>query len=518
MRTRLLIICSLFAVWVPLTVLVTTGRLDRSELADVAAALEDPALHWSREDLYYFSATRARTPTVQRNQVAPRVYTNQDRIRVLLLGDSYAFGLGLRDPDRRLGERLEAELDARTAPGTFEVVTVARPDRSTYTHAAWSVAIQNQDFIDTELHPVDTRLTIPFDALVLGFVENDTVPTTADVSVPAALRARAPADAPTAYVDVDEYEVTYNGAKNPNMALFAPAAEIIAETVAPGPAVFAPLAINDAARELMDTIEPVFATAGFTIVDDRRAADLRARFTGLQLMVTGIDPHPNAALHAAYAADTADALVAALDPARVRAATAGASAPARPLVSNHLPIGLVHDGNDATATLTASATAVPPSPCEEYGVNSNYLVCDPDGTARALLKAPPTGNGGTGAGFSTAPQWVPCLPLGRPFAQVMFDSTLPDGVSIELVTATGDPHLALFLIGYDDAGFERLFPDGVLKPGTAHRVSLGTRAVRDEPVEIRGVALVRTNGPSCDVADATALVLPAFTLTVTRRG
>ena len=62
---------------------------------------------------------------------AERNLASDTRIgRILLVGDSYVFGTGIRRPEHRLGEQLASLLNAR-ATRSWEVINAGRPDRHT---------------------------------------------------------------------------------------------------------------------------------------------------------------------------------------------------------------------------------------------------------------------------------------------------------------------------------------------------------------------------------------------------
>jgi hypothetical protein len=54
--------------------------------------------------------------------------------RILLIGDSYAFGSGIDDPRHRVGDLLEEALNRAAAARRFEVIQAARPDTHTLHH------------------------------------------------------------------------------------------------------------------------------------------------------------------------------------------------------------------------------------------------------------------------------------------------------------------------------------------------------------------------------------------------
>jgi hypothetical protein len=94
-------------------------------------------------------------------------------IRVLVLGDSYTQGIGLRDLSQQWPRQL-AQLAAKASGQRVEVVSMSRGGTSTYTHAEWLRAIFNGDPASIDLSPEWFEpLRAPFDAVLVGYVAND---------------------------------------------------------------------------------------------------------------------------------------------------------------------------------------------------------------------------------------------------------------------------------------------------------------------------------------------------------
>ena len=76
--------------------------------------------------------------------------------RVLVIGDSYAFGAGIRRTQDRLGEQLAMRLDSATGTG-WEVINAGRPDRNTL----------------NEIATLDSTISYGPDVVILVYVFND---------------------------------------------------------------------------------------------------------------------------------------------------------------------------------------------------------------------------------------------------------------------------------------------------------------------------------------------------------
>lgn len=97
-----------------------------------------------------------------------------DIIRVLVLGDSFTEGIGLRDLSRQWVRQL-AQNAAKESGKRVEVVSLARGGTSTYTHAEWLRAIFANDPESIQVDPeLFGALRGPYDAVFVGYVVNDT--------------------------------------------------------------------------------------------------------------------------------------------------------------------------------------------------------------------------------------------------------------------------------------------------------------------------------------------------------
>jgi hypothetical protein len=512
MRKRAVSILALVLVW--LSVVVAVQQFDRDQVAEVLESVESAESAWMSEDLYLALAARDRgsMPSlggggVLAPQFSPVQYQNPARVRVLVLGDSFTVGTGLSDLDARWTVLLEEQLDARTAPGTFEVVALAHSGTSTFTHAAWAASLkagslpahepwsgaaESDDYSQLPFAWVSDadagQLFAPFDAVVVGFVDNDVRPGRQDRQIPAAYHRHVEAslgpDAVLeAYVPVESKD-SYDPDRNPNLAYLAPAAEEIAGLAPPGQALWVPLPFIEHERDEAARARPFFEASGFVAADTPTAERLVAGRDLVDLMVTPVDWHPNTALLHAYATDTANALWDMLPDDLVATAAASAVASLRPLVSNVLPADLEVDEETAGGYLRHLGG--PPSMCWEGAeVLSARSTCDGD-DPRFVFRD----------GTVRGAQFAPCAPLGRPYAQVMLDRSRTGEVTVDPLGSDW----AVWTLGYDDDGFEL-------------RTRLG---VADRPLSFtlgqtaRGFLLESRRSQDCNQAPPR---LPAFTAT-----
>jgi len=172
---RLLLLMGIVALWTGAIVYVQ----QRGGNIDPIVGRSAGFVHVSDDAGYWYSTYRHER---LRSGSGVQVYTAGEGgavIRVLVLGDSYTEGIGLRDLSQQWPRQL-ALLAAKASGLRVEVVSMSRGGTSTYTHAEWLRAIFNGDpaSIDPDgwfdLNPEWFEpLRPPFDAVLVGYVAND---------------------------------------------------------------------------------------------------------------------------------------------------------------------------------------------------------------------------------------------------------------------------------------------------------------------------------------------------------
>jgi hypothetical protein len=464
---RVAVAAAAAAVWVPVVLFaVHRADSDLSRLADLVSTANPES---AREDQYLEIDNWRRVHAGPPEQFSVAEYHNPQRLRILVLGDSFTYPTGLVDLDARWPKILESIMDAATAPGSFEVVSLAAPGASTFSHAEWVLALDTGSF---ETLPAGlgagAAFAMPFDAVVVGYFENDIFAGRYDTEVPQQLRDPLGPDAPRWYEHISaesEAAVVSGSMRNPNEVLLDPARRTIWSFAGSVPAVWVPLGTHPVHLRNAARVAPAFAEAGFVIAPTPHGDDLRARYDAESLMVSPTDLHAGTALLRSFAADAAAALFDVLDPVAVAAAVSGAIPPSRPSVSNMLPVGLSVASGVSSATVVHDPAAVAdPDDCTRSDTEPVLVECVHSG---GLLRTV----WDSGDADLAVPQLYPCFRLGRPFALVVFDGDLGSNASVSVIAGSG----VLFSYGYDPSGFEQFSELGPLTPGG--RITLASDSV-----------------------------------------
>lgn len=477
MRKKILLLVSIILAWSLLWVYVSNSDIkDKAEVDAVKRQVGNPADVWVREDLYYFTNNMIRrTNRLMELQVAPDRYRNPNRIRILVLGDSYTAGWGLTSLDSVWWRQLEFELDASTADGTFEVVALGSGGASLYTYAGWAQAIESGIYNTVALPGSDaTRLRENFDVVVLGYVENDIIANHDDSFI-------AEQDRPPEREEPRPRGVTTGEVVNPHQSYFESAPGVIKAAFDAPLNIWLPLTGSNPSTNPEFQWGSLFESAGWVLADNPSSRDTQARFNDTDLMVTPIDPHPGPRRHLSFAKDAARSLLENIDPDRLIAATSTAATTERSALSGYLPanLDLQEQGN---GWVVAHDGTVPPI-CVDAAAARDHGVKCLDGSKFKFFS-----NGNT-----YDPQWVGCATINQPHVQVMFSrSSIPLSISLTAPTV-GDLEAWALTINTDGSLGSRL-----LAPLSNTKVVL--------PPETRGV-YIASSQTGCPLSN---LAVPPF--------
>lgn len=516
MRRRY-IVGPIMGVWLIAAIFVLRGRETRDATVEITRAVTTASDAWWREDIYYHRINDRRMTLVQQPQTGEVAYENPERVRVLLIGDSFTYGTGLRDMDRRLGVVLEAMLDEATAEGTFEVVVIAYPGASTFTQASWLRKIR-----DTTSLPVSPNTNVlgnnrigngeklrePFDVVVVGYVLNDIFAGwgDSDIEIPEdyhveVRRTHGETSVLERYVDMYQ-DADEQGGNTPNDPYYPLAVRELRSFVGDKPALVMPLGIVEADRGAVDRSMDTFQKAGFTVVNEEASDSVRETTSAQQLMVTAVDMHPGTVLLQAYATDMSEAILASIPSARIAEAELRAEKSRPPLISNYLPLELSINERGTETEIAFDGKFEVEQRCEPYGLQGMpRLTCE--GGVTAMYGAD---------GTEWTMQYAPCVPLGRTFAQVMLHTGNLERIEVQLLRGET---VQLYSIEYTPSGEELFFNLGTLATGK----SIQLRGQNGSADGVRGIAIspidtTNGGGGGCTTQQPDPVRLAPFTMTI----
>jgi len=493
-RTRLILLLVLAIGWGGFWSFVDSGELrrDKEQRALSEFTAGDESLPWKIEHLFVVgSRVGDFESVVLRRARGDLRFGNENRLRVLVLGDSMTYGLGLSDTTARWPNLLEAELSAVFGDGNVEVVTLARPGSSLFTQRDWLAALDAcrsaTEGCREEFAPL---AGLRFAAVVLGFTGNDLF--------------ASPMDSIVETSGIEPAPVLAFG-QSPHEQFAGRTAREIKGLLGDIPVLWMPLATIEAQEQ--DVPNSVnwapaawwghFEGAGFVRVDVRDALAAVAKSPVEDLVVSPVDPHPSSVLTKAYATDAARALL------RVLPAPAGAvSLVIRDLVADALPATLAVSTSPSSAQITNPSTP-PGCPSPEIAPATGLLTGwsgIPDTAYRCEEGEPLFTVSGTSFPVPSAP----CVRLGKPYAQIILDHHLPAGTVVS-VKLSSNADLELRPVGYDDTN--------VLRFGPVSKGSAGSHTFTVDGQRFRGLVVSERAGSGCAPHSADVRV-PGFSLSV----
>ncbi len=427
------------------------------------------SLSWLRES-YFLSFDTSQKQGVGHILVEKARPAASGAIRILAVSDSTLWGTGRGSVDAVWSRQLEVELNRRHGNGTHTVRTLARVDSSLLDYAEWLTS----ELIE-EYDP---------DVIVIGFVENDPIPSGYErilcpkaercpigtmSTLPAyqrciaggdgvvgwlarnvfsrlypnltveALRRQCDAGRIGAEVGFDEMAASADPALNPYRDYLPQAARTIVEHAAGRPVLLMPTPHSAERFTGMAGYLDLLKVDGLQhVAIPRTEAVLPPSYEDKSYWSMPIDPHPSEGLSRQYALDLADTV----DGLKL-VQPSSAAALSRPLISNATP---------ASLTATESAFDVvdvflsTPERLAGYGVRYQ--------STAGLLEA----------------QFVPCAHMGRPHIRLDIDQLRGEGrdVGLRLVGGTVG-HLTVLAVSYTK--------EGLVRPGPLLSLQVGEQLV-----------------------------------------
>jgi len=461
---------------------MVTSMNQQDEFSFMPGSNDASDTQWARENHYINLSNWVRQglgPNIPFNQITDR-HVNPNRIKVLTISDSFSWGTGAANLNERWQNRLQAELDQRAGAGVFEVQTLGIMGASTMEEA--EILADNVESLDPDL-------------IVVGLVSNDMIPSGRERSIcgedvgpdcsqdtPELLPdyrecVTGKADIPSKLISVlgsfypnlskkllDRYcdlerfakqydmvtqqEIRQDPKKSPHRAQFLQSV-LDMKAAAAGRPIYA-YALAQADGDVITTglLAENYAKAGIKIIPaSSETQALNKPYTSGSLPDGNINPadfHPGPRFTKSFSEDIAAAVLAAVDPMRLKEANSSIMVPARVVVSNFLPVAM-------TVNETAPGVAIVDVP-EGAMISKEYP------TFRQARNEYPAKD-------------APCAYLGHPHAFIGLNPGITESGEVTVDYLVG-PELTLYVGSYDAAGRRVTKLAGPLRPGRAVTISL----------------------------------------------
>lgn len=451
------------------------GRGSETDVREVIKAVESGEELWAEENLYRFLTNTRRGDVLQKPETGENIYDNPNRIRILVIGDSFTFGTGLLDFNARWATQLEQELDRRTKEGVFEVVSIAAPGTSTYSHAKWLEKIEKRDFeglakdlnsmksyVGEEFDYMQRKLSMPFDYVVVGYVDNDLFPLENELELTGEVAKIA---RQLGYKDPQSLNFVQNEDANriylgkqpdPNGELYQKTIEYIGRLFPKSTKVWTNLSYIDIQRVAADKQRDVFKKNGFIVGSDIHLKKLLNLKKPSQLMVTGVDPHPGTEVHRAYAMDLADTIMSTLSQEDMEKSINTATSVKGPLVSYFAPKTKISDQGTETK-ISYSKETTQTYICIPNIANKGRTLCK-GGVTTYVIET-------KGGDSERTESFAPCLPLGQPSIAISLNPNLPrnSNISVGIENYKDTTPMRLYVYEYSESGEHSSYFIGEIK-------------------------------------------------------
>ena len=473
-------------------------------------------MEWNRENWYINLNNWVRQglgPSIPFNQVDDE-HTNPNRIKVLAIGDSFAWGTGVTNLNERWQNKLQHELDTRAGYGVFEVKVLGRMGLSTMEEA--EVLEDNIDRIKPDL-------------IVIGLVTNDIFPSGREKRIcgdavgegcsqdtpemlPAYRDCLNGEDDMTSrllgkglgklfpnlagrlldrYCDLDRFAAKHQTLtqdailqdlkKSPYREVFLRSIDDLKRTAGSTPIYVYPFVQSQRDAEVVPQYLTSFEAGGISSLPMGEGA-LHLGKGGVQnlgpdAITNPVDFHPGPMVTTIYASDIAEALLERVDKAQLEDARASAQQPRHKLISNFLPLALqISEEVPGRASVTIPANAV---------------------FDRELP--------GFTQGIEHPTQDAPCALLGKPYGVIGLNPALTDTGTLVIESIQGQD-LELYVGGYTPQGTRTKKLLGKLSTGKKYTLRLEGNG--------NEVLYIADPSRSCSVTDH--LTLPEVSFRITR--
>jgi len=438
------------------------GTLDEARTSrQVAEVLAEPQTLWEIEDLFIREMDQYWN---QRHPFRERPFGREpmvggERIRILVLGDSFTYGVGLYDRSTRLAVLLEQLLAERYGDGAFEVLDVTTPGISFFTHHERVVDMaRRRDGGGPLPRP-------PFDLVIVGSYLNDHTPHPND-------RILTDEDLPLLAEWSPAWWKVVNGeAPNPYAAQLQRTSREIVDLVAPAPVLWLPIWTPEGIEDVQWSD---IADSGMVrLATPRQDRGLRELSPDV-LMAHPLDSHAGPALNLLIAQDVLEAVPAHIPAERIREAQRAPTPPRRALFGAAAPFWLdVTAGAEGRTTVRFDGSRPPWCVDMEFDGRETKKVGTLDGVtggARAIRCGEDNVQVYETVDVTIPAYTAPCAWLGKPHAMLSVERTrTPERITLTLRSGE-DLELWLRTGVLEGAPENRLV--GKLRQGAKTRVTL----------------------------------------------
>lgn len=471
--------------------------------ADVIQGSDDiGSKEWGRENMYInISALerQGRGPFLTTENYTPRTKAQLEDVRILVVGDSYTYGVGAADPDMIWHRRVYQLLEETYPDTSIDMMTLAKPGASLIEEVEW--------LTDDLLERIDP------DIILFGHVTNDATPSGRERSICGSLpRCETLASANLKeyttciagdgsqvarainglfqpffplvgqnlllrYCDRIRVEREADGSTlrvedkgDPYYQLVLKSVDRLAEIDRTFPVVSAMLNDRGQPSPFLRNLKVELEARGVTTVEQKQSLFDRSTVDEPALRVNPADTHPGNFVTTRYAQDVVSTLK------RTHNDIFGQGTvvqrPPRRLISSHLPVNLSVEETSSTGVDVVSA----PGAIDLYGTATNY----------------------------SEAQETPCALIGRTHIRLMLDPNRAEEQDILIDSLSDD--ITVYAVGYDDASLPTVRIVGQARAGASFEIDLG-------PGE-SGLLLSPTDAQPCDLARRLAAPELRFTLSL----
>ena len=404
---------------------------------------------WVRENFYLNVSAlqrQGRGPFLTGHNYKERTSAEADVVRILVVGDSYTYGVGAADPDMVWQRRVLQQLEKTYPEVSIDLLTLARPGASLLEETEW--------LTDELLDRIDP------DLVLIGHTTNDAYPSGRERSI----CGSQPSCDTLATTNLKEYtdciagdggtvsnainklvnpyfplvgqklllrycdsirieqettgmQLGVIGEGDPYYQLFMKSVDRIAEINKSYPVVSALLNDDGQLSPVLKNLRIELEAREVTVVEPKASLFDKSNLQPSSLKINPGDSHPGNFVTIRYAQDVVRTIKS-VHRADFESKGRSGTRPVPSLVSSYLPVSLEVARISNTRVDVGSA----PGAIDLYGSNSDFI----------------------------EPQEVPCALIGRPHIRLNLEPRLVNGSDLHIESLSSDA--TVYAVGYDEAG------------------------------------------------------------------